>query len=116
MKEFWMDKEFWKDTGNRMAWTFAEAMLGCMSAGQALTDINWVQALSISIVAALISFLKQIAKYAMNGAELRTGAVIAREMTQLCDYATETVEEPKDSWIDEENETNIPSEVNDGQE
>lgn len=117
MKEFWVDKEFWKDTGNRMAWTFAQAMLGCMSVGQALTEIKWVHALSISAVAALISFFKQIVKYSHNGVELMTGAILAREMTQLHDYPADTTEEPEDSWINEENETNIPSEVNeDGEE
>ena len=104
-----MDKEFWKDTGNRMAWTFAEAMLGCMSVGQALAEINWVHALSISAVAALISFFKQIVKYSHNGVELKTGAIIAGEMTQLHDYPADTAEEPEDAEVSE-------SEDEDGEE
>lgn len=59
-----MDKEFWKDTGYRVAWTFAEAMLGCMTIGQAITEINWLHALSISAVAGIATFLKQVVKYA----------------------------------------------------
>ena len=58
-----MDKEFWKDTGYRVAWTFAEAMLGCMTIGQAITEINWLHALSISAVAGIATFLKQVVKY-----------------------------------------------------
>lgn len=57
-----MDREFWKDTALRCAWTFAEAMLSCMTVGQAITEINWMHALSISAVAAIIAFLKQVVK------------------------------------------------------
>ena len=57
-----MDRDFWKDTALRCAWTFAEAMLSCMTVGQAITEINWMHALSISAVAAIIAFLKQVVK------------------------------------------------------
>lgn len=59
-----MTKEFLKDTALRCAWTFAEAMLGCVTVGQALTEINWLHALSISAVATIICLLKQIVKFA----------------------------------------------------
>ena len=62
-------KEFLKDTALRCAWTFAEAMLGCMTVGQALTEINWLHALSISAVATIICLLKQVAKYARTDAD-----------------------------------------------
>lgn len=58
-----MDREFWKDTLYRCLWTFAQAFLGCMTVGQALTDINWVHSLSVSAAAALYCLIKQIVKY-----------------------------------------------------
>lgn len=57
-----MNKEFWIDTAYRCLWTFAEAMLGCITIGQTITEIHWVHALSVSAVATLICLLKQIAK------------------------------------------------------
>ena len=57
-------REFLEDTAYRSAWTFAEAMLGCMTIGQEITDIGWTHALSISAVAALAVILKQIIVYA----------------------------------------------------
>ena len=64
-----MNMDFWKDTGLRCAWTFAEAMLSCMTIGQAITDINWMHALSISAVAAIYTFLKQIIRLAKENTE-----------------------------------------------
>ena len=59
-----MTKEFWKDTALRCAWTFAEAMLGCIAIGQTFAEIAWVHAISVSGVATLACFFKQIIKYA----------------------------------------------------
>lgn len=59
-----MIKEFIQDTAIRCAWTFAEAMLSCMTVGQALTEINWIHALSISAVATIYCLFKQIVKFA----------------------------------------------------
>lgn len=58
--------DFIKDTGLRCAWTFAEAMLGCLAVGQTMTEIAWSHAFSISGVAVIICLFKQIAKYARN--------------------------------------------------
>ena len=63
-----MNKAFWIDTAYRCAWTFAEAMLGCMAIGQTITEIHWTYALSVSGVATLICLLKQIAKCAKKHA------------------------------------------------
>ena len=59
-----MTKEFWKDTGYRCAWTFAQALLAFMAVGQAIEDVHWIHALSVACLAALICLIKQIAKYA----------------------------------------------------
>lgn len=92
-------KEFWCDTGKRCAWTFAQALLGCIAVGQTLTEIAWKHAFSIAIVATIACFLKQVMVYTE---EDRTGAVIAREMKTLRDHQSETVEEPEDAEIFEE--------------
>ena len=58
-----MNKEFWIDTAKRCAWTFSQALLGFMTVGQALDEVNWRHALSVGAVAAIICFLKQIIVY-----------------------------------------------------
>lgn len=89
-----MCKEFWEDTAKRCAWTFAQAMLGCIVVGQTITEIEWKHALSVSAVATLACFFKQIVKYTE---EDKTAAIIAKEMKQLREHQSETVEEPEDS-------------------
>lgn len=93
-------KEFWVDTAKRCAWTFAQALLGCMTVGQALTDIAWKHAFSIALVASLICFLKQIVVYTE---EDRTGQIVAKDMKKLCNYPADTAEEPEDAEVDDGN-------------
>lgn len=59
-----MTKDFWKDTGYRCAWTFAQALLAFMAVGQAIEDVHWTHALSVACLAAFICLIKQIGKYA----------------------------------------------------
>lgn len=40
--------------------TFAESMIGCITVGAAISDINWVHALSVSAVATILSILWSI--------------------------------------------------------
>lgn len=101
MKEFLMNKEFWEDTAKRMAWTFAQALLGCMTVGQAMTDIAWKHAFSIALVAAFICFLKQVVVFTE---EDKVGLITAREMKQLNQYAAPTTEEPEDAEVVEDGE------------
>ena len=91
-----MSKEFWIDTGKRMAWTFAEALLGCITIGQTVTEIAWKHAFSIALVATLVCFLKQIKAYTE---EDRTAQILAKEMKTLGAYAQEYVEEPEDACV-----------------
>lgn len=51
-------KEFWFDLLERCIATFAEAMLGFMTVGMALRDIDWLQALSVSALATMITIAK----------------------------------------------------------
>ena len=92
-------KEFWHDTGKRCAWTFAQAMLGCIAVGQTITEIAWKHAFSIAIVATIVCFLKQVMVYTE---EDKTAAKISNEMKALREHQTETVEEPEDAEIFEE--------------
>lgn len=54
-------KEWIKRAGIRAIWTFAETMLGCITVGQAISEITWLHAISVSTVAAIVSLLKSIA-------------------------------------------------------
>lgn len=53
--------EWLKAAGVRAVKTFAQTMLSMLTVGQALMDINWINVLSVSAVAALISILTSIA-------------------------------------------------------
>ena len=53
-------KDFFFATIIRAIWTMAQAMLSMITIGMAITDVNWTQAISISIVAGVYSILKSI--------------------------------------------------------
>lgn len=55
-----MTKEFWISAGKRALYTFAETMIGMITVGQAFTEVNWTHILSVSAVAAIVSFAKSI--------------------------------------------------------
>lgn len=52
--------EWIKKAGIRAIWTFAETMLGFVTVGQAISEITWLHAISVSTVAAIVSLLKSI--------------------------------------------------------
>lgn len=54
--------EFFIDLLERALATFAEAMLGFLTFGLALSEINWVQAISVSLVATMVSVCKCFVK------------------------------------------------------
>lgn len=53
--------EWFKAAGIRALKTFAQTALSMLTIGQAVIDVNWVNVLSVSAVAALISVLTSIA-------------------------------------------------------
>lgn len=53
-------KEWFKAAGLRALYTFAEVMLGFLTVGMAISEVSWVHALSVSVVAAIIALLKSI--------------------------------------------------------
>lgn len=57
-------RKWLKDTLLRMAWTFAEVILGFLTVGAGIGDIPWNIALSVAAVAVLGCFLKQVIKFA----------------------------------------------------
>ena len=58
MGTYW--KEFWKAALIRALYTFAECALGMIPLGVAVQDVGWVQVISVSLTAAIISILKSI--------------------------------------------------------
>lgn len=51
-------KKFWIDLIERCIATFAEAMLGFLTVGMALNEIDWLMALSVSGVAVMVTVCK----------------------------------------------------------
>lgn len=54
-------KEFWKAAGVRAVKTFAQTALSMITIGQAFIDVNWVNVLSVSGVACILSLLTSLA-------------------------------------------------------
>ena len=53
--------EFWKQAGERAARTFAQVLLSMIVVGETgFLDVDWVQALSVSGLAALASLLMSV--------------------------------------------------------
>lgn len=56
-----MSKQWLKAASIRATKTFAQTALSMLTVGQAVIDVNWVNVLSVSAVAALISILTSVA-------------------------------------------------------
>lgn len=56
-----MNKTWWKAAGVRALKTFCQTAVSMLTVGQAFIDIDWVNVLSVSGVAAVISLLTSIA-------------------------------------------------------
>lgn len=55
------DKSFWKAAVVRMVKTIAQTALSLLTVGQAVLDVDWLNVISVSAVAGLISLLTSIA-------------------------------------------------------
>lgn len=53
-------KEWLKAAGIRAARTFAQSILSMVTVGQTIMEVNWVNVLSVSSVATLLSLLTSI--------------------------------------------------------
>ena len=56
-----LSKVWWRAAGIRSLKTFAQAMLGSIAVGAAVSEVQWGYILSVSFVAALLSLLTSIA-------------------------------------------------------
>lgn len=56
-----LTKVWWRAAGIRALKTFAQAMIGSIAVGAAISEIQWGYILSVSFVAALLSLLTSIA-------------------------------------------------------
>ena len=56
-----MSKKWLKAATVRAVKTFAQTALSMLTVGQAVIDVNWVNVLSVSAVAAIISILTSVA-------------------------------------------------------
>lgn len=55
-----MTKEFWLGTLKRAGWTAAQTALGMITLGVGIQDVDWLNILSVSALAAVYSILKSI--------------------------------------------------------
>lgn len=55
-----MNKEFWIGALKRAAWTAAQTALSFITLGMAVQDVDWLNVLSVSALAAVYSILKSI--------------------------------------------------------
>lgn len=54
-------KKFWIAAGTRALKTFCQTALSMITVGQAFIDVNWVNVLSVSGVACILSILTSLA-------------------------------------------------------
>ena len=55
-----MNKDFWLGALKRAAWTAAQTALSFLTLGMAVQDVDWLNVLSVSALAAVYSILKSI--------------------------------------------------------
>ena len=56
-----MSKQWFKAAGIRAVKTMAQTAVSMLTVGQAVLDVNWVNVLSVSAVAGVISMLTSVA-------------------------------------------------------
>ena len=56
-----MDTKWWKAAGIRALKTICQTAVSMLTIGQAVLDVNWLNVLSVSFVAGVISMLTSIA-------------------------------------------------------
>lgn len=56
-----MSKEFWKNTAIRAVKTFCQSLVAAIGVGAAVSEVDWLNALSVALVAGLVSVLTSLA-------------------------------------------------------
>lgn len=62
-------KKWWKAAGIRAAKTMAQTAVSMLTVGQAAMEVNWVNVVSVSFVAGVISICTSVAGLPENEAE-----------------------------------------------
>lgn len=62
-------KKFWIAAGTRAIRTFCQTALSMVTIGQAFIDVNWINVLSVSGVACILSLLTSLAGLPEVGGE-----------------------------------------------
>ena len=56
-----MSEEFWKNTAIRAVKTFCQSLVAAIGVGAAVSEVDWLGALSVAFVAGLVSVLTSLA-------------------------------------------------------
>ncbi|MCD8347459.1 MAG: holin [Lachnospiraceae bacterium] len=56
-----MSKKWWKNVGIRAVKTVAQSLVAAIGVGAAVSEVDWLRALSIAAVAGLVSVLTSLA-------------------------------------------------------
>ena len=56
-----MNRKWWRAAGIRALKTFCQTAVSMLTIGQAVLDVNWINVLSVSGVACVVSLLTSIA-------------------------------------------------------
>lgn len=70
-----MTKSFWIDAAERAVKTFAQTVVALLTAGRAVWEVDWPQALGVGATAAAISLLTSIASAGRAGTVSPASAV-----------------------------------------
>jgi hypothetical protein len=68
-----MTKQFWKAAGIRAIRTVAQAAIATIGASALITEVNWLQVLSASALAGVLSILNSIATGLPEVPEIQIG-------------------------------------------
>lgn len=89
-----MNKTWWKAAGVRALKTFCQTAVSMLTVGQAFIDIDWMNVLSVSGVAAVISLLTSIAGIP------EVDFLMAQQEAEEIDE--ESIEDPEEEEAEEE--------------
>lgn len=89
-----MNKTWWKAAGVRAIKTFCQTAVSMLTVGQAFIDIDWMNVLSVSGVAAVISLLTSIAGIP------EVDFLMAQQQAEEIDE--ESIEDPEEEEAEEE--------------
>ena len=85
-----MNKQFWKATGIRAVRTFLQVVLAIWTAGTLITEVDWKMLLLSAVSASIYSVL--------------TSLLTGLPEVDYAQHIYMSVDEPADSWIEEEGE------------